>query len=391
MTAQVAALDLKTAQTKTLIRGGSDAQYLDSGHLVYAAGGALRAVRFDLARLEVLGEPVQVVDSVMMTSNGAANYAVSQRGTLLYVPGGAHAVTTSPRSLVWVDRQGHEQPIKAPPRPYGVARVSPDGARLAVELLDQENDIWIWDFGRETLTRLTADPGFDVMPLWTPDSRRVIFASTRAGVPNVYTQAADGSGTVDRLATSANSQMATSITSDGTNVIGFEGFRFMLLRLPGSLSGQPAAASQTLFGGFIPEFSPDGRYIAYQSGESGTAEVYVRPFPLADTGRVQVSTTGGTRPAWARNGRELFYLDASQKLTEVVVQTTGPTFIAGKPAKILDNEYANPFPARWYDVSTDGERFLMVKDNAAAEDVTPISMIVVEHWLEQLKTHERAK
>jgi serine/threonine-protein kinase len=388
--AQVAVLDLTTAQRKILIRGGSDAQYLDSGHLVYAAGGALHAVEFDLARLEVRGEPVRVVDSVVMTSNGAANYAVSQRGTLAYVPGGAYAVTTSPRSLVWVDRQGHEQPINAPPRPYGVPRVSPDGARLAVELEDQENDIWIWDFARETLTPLTADPGFDVMPLWTPDSRRIIFASTRAGVPNVYTQPADGTGPVERLATSANTQMPTSITSDGMNVIGSEGSRVMLLRLPGSLSGQPAATSQTFFGGFIPEFSPDGRYIAYQSNESGTNEIYVRPFPQVDTGRWQVSTAGGTRPAWARNGRELFYLDAAQKLTAVVVQTT-PMFIAAKPAKILDTKYANPFPARWYDVSTNGERFLMIKDSPAAEHQTPISMIVVEHWFEQLKTHERAK
>ena len=388
--AQVAVLDLTTAQRKTLIRGGSDAQYLDSGHLVYAAGGALHAVEFDLARLEVRGEPIKVIDSVMMTSNGAANYALSRRGTLVYVPGGAYAVTTSPRSLVWVDRQGHEQPIKAAPRPYGVARISPDGSRLAIELEDQENDIWIWDFARETLTPLTADAGFDVMPLWTPDSQRVVFASTRAGVPNVYTQRADGTGPVERLATSAISQMPTSITSDGMNVLGFEGPRVMLLRLSGSLSARPAATSQTFFNGFIPEFSPDGRYIAYQSNESGTNEVYVRPFPQVETGRWQVSTTGGTRPAWARNGRELFYLDAAQKLTGVVVQTA-PTFVAGKPTKILDRKYANPFPARWYDVSNSGERFLMIKDSPSAEHETPVSMIVVEHLFEQLKKHERSK
>jgi serine/threonine-protein kinase len=384
--AQVAVLDLTTAQRKILIRGGTDAQYLDSGHLVYAAGGALRAVQFDLARLEVLGEPVPVVDSVMTTANGAANYAVSQRGTLVYVPGGAYAVTTSPRSLVWVDREGREEPIRAPARPYGVPRVSPDGTRVAVELLDQENDIWIWDFARQTLMRLTTDAGFDVMPLWTPDSRRIIFASTRAGVPNLYTQPADGTDPVDRLGTNANSQMATSITSDGTKVIGFEESRVILHRLPGSPSGQPAAPSQTLFSGFIPEFSPDGRYIAYQSNESGTNEVYVRPFPQVDSGRWQVSTGGGTRPAWGRNGRELFYLDASQKLTGVAVQTTGPTFIAGIPVKVLDTKYANPFPARWYDVSPNGERFLMIKDTPAAEHATPISMIVVEHWYEELET-----
>ncbi len=227
--AQVAVLDLTTGQRKTLVRGGSQAEYVDpsagseqAGYLIYAAAGTLRAVRFDPARLEVLGDPVTVVEHVMMKPSGAANYAVSRPGTLVYVPGGV-SVQMSPRSLVWVDRKGREEPIKAPLRAYGAPRVSPDGTRLAVGITDQEsNDIWIWDFAQETLRRLTFAPGVRWMPVWTPDGRRIIFMSDRAGVPNLYSQAADGTGTVDRLTTSANPQLPTSITPDGTHVAGFE-------------------------------------------------------------------------------------------------------------------------------------------------------------------------
>ncbi|HYM23528.1 MAG TPA: hypothetical protein VEU08_09975 [Vicinamibacterales bacterium] len=391
--ARVAVLDLKTGRRKILIRGASDAEFVKTGHLIYAAAGTLRAVRFDLERLEVLGDPVPVVDSVMMTPNGAANYAVSQRGTLAYVPGGAYAVTTAPRSLVWVDRKGREEPIRTPFRPYGVPRLSPDGTRVAVELEDQENDIWIWDFARETLTRLTFDAGFDVMPLWTPDGRRVIFASTRVGMPNLYGQAADGTGRIDRLATSGSAQMATSITPDGKNVFGFQSGQhvFVLPFAPpaggagDSANSEPAA--QLLFDGLFPEVSPDGRYVAYQWHEAGSGrdEVSVRPFPQTNDGRWQISAGGGTRPAWSRSGHELFYLDASQKLTAVSVDTSGSTFRAGKPLRLLDTSYSNPFPARWYDVSPDDQRFLMVKDSAAGDQSAPPSITVVLNWFGELQ------
>ena len=160
--------------------------------------GTLRAVRFDPIRLEVLGDPVTVVERVMIKPTGAANYAVSRQGTLFYVPGGV-SVQASPRSLVWVDRKGHEEPIKAPLRAYGSPRISPDGTRVLFGITDQEsNDIWIWDLARETLRALTFAPGIDALPHWTPDGLRVIFTSDRdrPGVSNLYSLAADGSGTV---------------------------------------------------------------------------------------------------------------------------------------------------------------------------------------------------
>ncbi len=342
-TAQVAVLDLKTGQRKTLIRGGSHAEYVESGHLVYAAAGTLRAVRFDLARLEVTGDAVPVVEHVTMGSTGAADFVVSRQGTLVYVPGSAGGQL---RQLVWVDRKGHEAPIPAPPRAYVVPRLSPDGARVALQILDQELDLWTWDLARQTLTRLTFDPGLDISPVWTPDSRRILFASTRAGPFNLYWHAADGTGADERLMTSANNQYPTSVTPDGTHVLGFEifpkaGQDIVQFALDGEASARGAGASaasvqrpseplvQTIFSERNAEISSDGRDVAYESNESGKFEVYVRPYPKVNDGRWPVSTGGGSRPAWARNGRELFFLDASNTLMAVPVQTTGATFVAG--------------------------------------------------------------
>ena len=155
-----------------------------------------------------------------------------------------------------------------------------------------------------------------------------------------------------------------------------------------------AGPAETLFDGAWAEFSPNGRYLAYVWAESDTAqsEVYVRPFPDVDSGRWQISTTGGSRPAWARDGRELFYLDASNTLTAVPVQTSGSTFSAGKPAKVFDAKYSTPSPPRSYDVSEDGKRFLMLKNSAAGDpNTTPAIMVVVEHWFEELKQRVERK
>jgi hypothetical protein len=413
---QVAVIDLKTGEKKTLIRGGSQAAYVESatrvggfpwlrwarsttsgpggvGYLVYAAAGTLRAARFDLDRLEVAGDPVPVVEHVAMAATGAANFAVSRQGTLVYVPGSGVSATTT-RSLAWVNRQGREKAIDAPPRAYTVARLSPDGTRIALDIRDQENDIWVWHLGRRTLTRLTFDAGTDTEPVWSPDGRRIIFSSTRSGAPNLYVQSADGTGVVERLTTSPTAQYATSITPDGKDLLGYEvtstGPDVVLFHLdaPAKAVGRPAEPLvKTSFVEVLPEFSPDGRYVAYFSNESGRFEVYVRPFPKIEEGRWQVSTSGGTRPVWARNGRELLFLDGLSALTAVPVDTSGATFSAGNPSKVLEARYfALPGP-RPYDVTSDGQRFLMIKNTATAADekTNPASLIVVEHWLEELQ------
>jgi hypothetical protein len=180
--------------------------------------------------------------------------------------------------------------------------------------------------------------------------------------------------------------------TSGSSINGREptGTRNIAQHEAGTLGG----TAQTLFDGVWEEFSPNGRYLAYQSaaGEPGRSEVYVRPFPDVDSGRWQITTTGGSRPAWARNGRELFYLDASNTLTVVPVRTSGSTFSAGKAAKVFDAKYSTPSPPRSYDVSPDGRRFLMLKDSAAGDlNATPVSMVVVEHWFEELKQRVNGK
>ena len=392
---QVAVLDLKTGQRKTLIRRGGDAQYVATGHLIFAAAGALRAVRFDPISLEVLSEPVTVVERVMSKPSGAANYSVSRSGTLVYMPDGVGGQAPL-RTLVWVDRKGHEETINAPLRSYGPPRLSPDGTRVAIGILDKgDTDIWIWDLAGETLRRLTFAPGMDGLPVWTPDGRRIVFMSDRTGVLNLYSHASDGSGSVERLTTSAYPQWPSSITPNGKWLAGFD---ILPKAAASSIVFFPTAPvpvdqlAETRFEGGFAEFSPNGRYVAYQSAESGQLEVYVRPFPNVELGRWQVSTAGGTRPAWARNGSELFYLDRSNTFTGVQVRTSGSAFVYGSPAKVFDAKYVESNPARHYDVSPDGRRFLMIKDSAEGDpNATPASMVVVEHWFEELKRLVPAK
>ena len=402
--AQIAVLDLTTREQKVLIRSGSQARYVPTGHLVYGVPGALWAVAFDLRRLEVVGRPVPVLEQVITTFVGVADWSISDDGTLVYVPGVAQAAPTS--TLVWVDRQGREEPLKAPPRAYVYPRLSPDGTRVAVDARDQDFDTWIWDLARETLTRLTFDPRVDSHPAWTPDGLRVVFRSGRHGPFNLFWQAADGAGAVERLTESPNNQFPSAFSPDGTRLVFREetattGADLMVLALeerrraqrpsPGVGGRERSATSdvrplvQTTFDELNGEISPDGRWMAYQSNESGREEIYVRPFPEADRGRRQVSTGGGTRPLWARSGKELFYVGASGAVMSVAVEG-GSAFRSGSPTRLFEGSYRLGAAGRTYDVSSDGQRFLMVKPVGSLEQTAaPSSLIVVQNWFEELK------
>ena len=193
--AQIAVLDLQTGTSKVLIRGGSHAHYVPTGHLVYGVAGTLRAVAFDLGRLEVVGTPAPVLEGVVTTGSGAADVAVAANGSLVYVPGGGGV--GGQQTVVSVDRQGRASPLPGlPPDSYRDVRVSPDGARLA---LATQDDVWIYDLARATLSRLTTDPAPDRSPLWTPDGQRIIFTSRRAGYPELFWRPADGTGSDERL------------------------------------------------------------------------------------------------------------------------------------------------------------------------------------------------
>jgi serine/threonine-protein kinase len=373
-------------EKKILVPDGNIARYASSGHLVYAAGNTLFAVRFDARRLEVQGNAVPVMEGILTRAGVAPNYAVSRNGHLLYA---TQDPQSQLRSLVWVDRTGSEVPIPAPPRAYIYPRLSPDGSRLAISVADQEMDVWIWNFARRALTRLTLDPARDMDPVWTADGQEIVFSSDRGGgFLNPYRQNADGRGTAQRLTESPYQQFASSVTPDGSAVI-FHQFTLsnwdvLKLSLDGGGEAEPVLASQ--FAELHADISPDGKWIAYQSTESDRAEVYVRSFPDPESaGQSQVSIDGGSRPLWARNGRELFFLDPVGRLTTVPVQLASGSFTAGNPSRVLDRAYVNADNARTYDVSSDGQRFLMVKETGAATAEPVLNLVLVQNWFEELK------
>ena len=382
---QVAVLDVAAGTWKTVIRGASQAQYVPSGHLVYVAAGALWAVGFDLARMETIGTASQVVPQVVTLPTGTAEFDIARDGTLVYVPGEAEA---SPRTLVWVDRQGHEQEIAAPARPYVAARLSPDGTRVALEIEDQDNDIWVWDLARATLTRVTTDPGLDQSPVWMPDGRRLVFSSQAGGVlGSLFWQAADGTGAAERLTESRYIQRPSTVLADGTGVLFMETDDLMLLTLGKDRRVLPVV--QTPQAERNGEISPDGRWLAYDSNDSGPAQIFVRPFPNTTEGKTQVSTRGGSRPLWARNGRELFYLAPDGTLMSVSV-APGAAWSAGTPTRVVQKPYfrrnRTVSAPRPYDVSPDNQRFLMLKQAGGLDQPpAPATVVVVQNWVEELK------
>jgi hypothetical protein len=388
--AQVVVLELQTGKRTVLVRGGTHAHYVPSGHLVYAAAGTLRAVAFDLTRLETHGTPVPVVSDVVTTRAGGVDAVVAGDGTLAYVSGSA-AVLGAPRTLVWVDREGRETPIPAPPRAYVFPRLSPDATRIAVFAQDREADIWLWDLARTTLTQVTFGPGFDSFPVWTPDGRRLIFTSDRAGARNLFWQASDGTGAVEPLSESPNGRAPVDVSPDGRRLIFTETFPktgddVMQMTLDGTHRVTPVVQSSS--GERNGVVSPDGRWLAYEANDLGRFEIYVRPFPDVDSGHWIVSTAGGTRPLWARSGQELFYVSPTGALMRVGVER-GPAWGVTTPTVAVKEGYLmSPVftQGRTYDIAPDGQRFLAIKEGGGANQAAaPRSLIVVLNWTEELK------
>jgi eukaryotic-like serine/threonine-protein kinase len=380
--AQVAVQSVGTGKRRDLIQAGTLPHYAPSGHLIYAQGGSLMAVPFDPQRLEVTGTAVPVVDGVLQSIiTGAAQYSFSATGSLVYVPGGVQAAH---RRLVWVSRNGAEQPLAAPARAYRGPRLSPDSRRVAVAIAEQETQVWVYDLARETLTRLTLEGNSNVNPAWTPDGKRIAFESNKEGPYNLFWQLADGSGGLERLITSEYISAPNSYSPDGQLLAFIEvnpttRWDIWVLRL-GDRKVQPFL--RTSFNESAPGFSPDGRWLAYVSDESGRYEVYVQPYP-GPGGKWLISTEGGTEPVWNPNGRELFYRNGDKMMAVEI--TTEPGFSPGKPKVLFEGKYV-PTPGTFpnYDVAPDGQRFLMLKPSQS-EEAAPTQINVVLNWFEELK------
>jgi Tol biopolymer transport system component len=340
------------------------------------------AVLFDPQRLAVSGTAVPVVEGVLQSSiNGDAQYSFSATGSWVYVTGSGQSGQTN---LVWVSRNGAEQALAAPAHNYEFPRISPDGRRIAVSIVEQESQLWQYDLSRETLTRLTFEGKSNVNPAWTPDGKRIAFLSNQEGAGNIYWQLADGSGGLERLTTSEYVQIPSSWSRDGQLLAYIEnnpttGQDIWVLRV-GDRKAQPFL--RTPFNESVPRFSPDGHWLAYVSNEAGRFEVYVQPYP-GPGGKWQISTEGGMEPEWNPNGRELFFRNGDKMMAVDI--STQPSFAVGKPKVLFAGPYLpTPLTTPNYDVSPDGQRFLMLKSSEQGQ-VAPMQITVVQNWFEELK------
>ncbi len=366
----------QTSERRDLI-GGTRPYYAPTGHLTYAQAGTLMAVPFDAQRLAVTGSPVPVLEGVLESpASGVAQYSFSNTGSLVYLSGGLQGTQ---RRLVWVDRKGAEQPLSAPSRGYRTPRLSPDGRRIAVGATDGQ--IWLYDLARETLTRLTFEGG-GATPIWTPDGKRIAYQSGRGGAANVFWQLADGSGSAERLTTSEYQNAPGAWSPDG-QVLAFMEIHPTTGRNLWSMhlsDRKTRPFLQTPYNEGEPQFSPDGHWLAYISDESGRYEVYVQPYP-GPGGKWQISTEGGAEPVWARNG-EIFYRSGNKMVA--VDTTTHPSFSAGKPKVLFESLYVPSLQTSHnYDVSADGQRFVMIKENEQATSAVQINVVL--NWFEELK------
>jgi eukaryotic-like serine/threonine-protein kinase len=380
---QVAALDLSSGHVRTLTEG-THGRYLEGGYLVFAREGALWVSRFDAERLSLAGRAIPVDERVAHTDNTVFHFTTGADGALVYLPPQA---TTNRRRLVWMDHQGHETPLDLEPKPYLRMSLAPDGVRVAFSVEENDNtDIWVADPSRQTMSRLTFEPTIETMPTWSPDGSRIAFRSEREG-PGVFQRNAHGSGPLERLSvTDGPIHSPYSWTPDGKTLL-LAVFRSFRSQAIGSITPPDTNVRIFLDGDFAqldPQVSPDGRWMAYQSDETGRFEIYVRPYPAVDTARWQISTGGGTSPRWSPDGRTVYYYDG-EALTRVGVEPRGSSIAAGRPTRMFS---IAPFAGRLgpgYEVAPDGQRFLFLVPGPVITP-PPAGFIVVQNWVQELRT-----
>jgi serine/threonine-protein kinase len=369
--------DLETGRTQEVLEGAIVGRFVPPGHLVYMKRGSLLASPFDPESGKVSGSPIPLPETVLTTSNtGAAHFGFSRNGTLAYVPGGL----STGRTLVWRDRSDVATRLDAPARAYIGAQLSPDGSRVAVSIEAGTSDVWVYHIAQGTLTRLTF-AGDNAHPVWSPDGTRLAYAARGDKTSNLFWIPADGSGPPERLTQSDRAQMPTGFSPDGRFLVFSQteiGSRSDVWLLPLTGDRKPVPIIRTPFEDRWARVSPDGKWIAWVSDESGGDQVYVQPFP-GPGGKWQVSRDLGRDPMWRRDGRELFYT-AGHRFFAVDVRP-GAGFAASTPRLLFEAPYERPpGPLPNYDVSADGQRFLMVK-GSEPEDATS-QIHVVLNWFD---------
>jgi serine/threonine-protein kinase len=384
-----AVLDPKAGQYRTIARGGDNGQYVPTGHLTFVRDATLFAVPFDLAHLSTTGPEVPVIENISTVGpSNTGDYTFSQSGLLVY----SEALNAAGTLLIWMDRHGNPQPIQGQVRrDWATGRLSPDGSRVVNGLHDDKGtDLWVADLARTTLTRLTFG-GDNDLPIWTPDGKRIVYSSTKDGKYGLYSVLADGTGQPELVIAAADSRpVATSFTPDGKTLLYTQPAKTKatIMMLPfGAAAGsaaEPRALREPNVSDGQATVSPDGKLVAFASLDTGTAEIYVQPFP-GPGAKTRVSTASGRTPRWSHKGNELFYWTAAPGnagLMSVTVQTS-PTLSIGAPKELF--RYA---PGTTWDVAPDGERFLVEQ---ASPTGTGAIFAVVTDWFDELRRRAPAK
>jgi serine/threonine-protein kinase len=389
--APIAIADMNSGERRPLSIRGSIARYVPSGHIVYSRGGTLLVVPFDADRLEVTGPSAPVQDKVAgIASSGAVFFDVADDGTLIYVPGTPRAQMSE---LAWIDRQGQVTPLPLPAGEYQYVDLSPDDRYLALSVgpgRGRGDDVWIYDIARDTLTRLTFN-GSSFAARWTPDGKRVAYTSATGTTEGIVWKPADGSAPEERVAAASLPLVADSFSPNGrlllmSEIGGAGNGDLHLLDLDEPDAGpRPIVASASVE--LAGSISPDGRWFAYSSDESGNAEIYVQPFPGLG-GKWQVSIDGGEAPLWSPAGDEIFFRNGDQLLAAPV--RVAPTFAAGKPR--LEFEQGTPVsslaPLPSYDVTSDGKRILAIIRAGGHTEADRVNVVL--NWFEEVRARAPA-
>ena len=394
---------LPTGARKVLQRGAYFGRYVPSGHLIFLHNGTLFAEGFDLARLEVTSAPIPVIDNVQVnTTLGAGAVAVSNTGTLAYTP--AEAARAQSRPIEWIDRSGRVASLQPALSDWADLVFAPDGKRVAYTLSEgKQRDIWVTDWAFGAPTRLTTSNSQSRIPVWTPDGRRIAFASQRgekqvASTFNLYWQRADGSGDVQRLTESENMQGPGSWHPNG-KILAFEEqvrsssrYNVMLLTLEGDEAsgwtpGTPTAFLHADFDHRAPAFSPDGRWLAYESNQPGRPNVYVRPFPGPGP-LSQISTAGGVLPRWSQTRHELLYSTPDGQIMVVDYSVAGASFTAEPPRPWPGARQSAPSVlssrSRDFDLHPDGNRLALATVGAAGPPIRRFPVDIFLNFFDEL-------